>query len=380
MTTNNALRTQPLHLWMRVGFYLMLITMFTDCKDATSSAPSDATEGLLAIKEQGSFFVGGSVKTAPGVFDPIAHGFFNPSSQASEGQTLHGDHAYVFYQVPADAREHPIVMWHGYGQFSKTWETTPDGREGFQNIFLRRNWPVYVLDQPRRGRAGRSSEPVTIDARPSDQLWFGIFRLGVYPDFYPGVQFKQDAETVDQYFRQITPDIGPLDIDLNVAAVIELLERTGPSILMTHSHSGGMGWLTALRSDKVAGIVCFEPGSNFPFPEDKVPEPINYLGGVLSARGVPDADFTRLTKIPIVIYYGDNIPREPSGKPGEEQWTAALAMAEKWRDAVNDRGGDVSLVYLPDVGITGNTHFPFSDLNNLEIADLVSNWLAEKKL
>ncbi len=49
-------------------------------------------------------------------------------------------------------------MWHGFGQFSKTWETTPDGREGFQNIFPRRRHSVYILDQPRRGRAGRSME------------------------------------------------------------------------------------------------------------------------------------------------------------------------------------------------------------------------------
>jgi quercetin dioxygenase-like cupin family protein len=257
---------------------------------------------ILRIEEQGSFLVGGSVVSAPGTFDPVAHGYFNPADQSSAGQTLHGDHAYVFYQRPVDAREHPIVMWHGYGQFSKTWETTPDGREGFQTLFLRRRYPVYVLDQPRRGRAGRSTEPTTIGAAPSDQLWFGIFRLGVWPDFYEGVQFDRSPATLNQYFRQITPDTGPLDIDLNVAAITDLLDTIGrPSILMTHSHSGGMGWLTAMQSDNIAGIVSFEPGSNFPFPEGEVPEPIDFLGGRLAARGVPMEDFERLTRIPIVI-------------------------------------------------------------------------------
>ena len=47
---------------------------------------------------------------------------------------------------------------------------------------------------------------------------------------------------------------------------------------------------------------------------------------------------------------------------------------------VNKRGGDVTLVYLPTIVIKGNTHFPFSDLNNVEIADLVSKFLSEKKL
>jgi len=103
---------------------------------------------------------------------------------------LHGDHAYVFYQVPVNARKLPLVVWHGHGQSAKTWETTPDGREGFQNIFLRRRFPVYLIDQPRRGRAARGTQPITISATPDEQLWFGIFRLGAWPDFYVSVTLK----------------------------------------------------------------------------------------------------------------------------------------------------------------------------------------------
>jgi hypothetical protein len=55
-------------------------------------------------------------------------------------------------------------------------------------------------------------------------------------------------------------------------------------------------------------------------------------------------------------------------------------MAKLWRNAVNGHGGDVTLVHLPDIGIHGNTHFPFSDLNNLDIANLMSKWLKEKGL
>jgi hypothetical protein len=89
---------------------------------------NDKSNELLIIKEQGSFAVGGSVITSPGEF--------NPYTRTPEGQTFHGDHAYVFYQIPDKARKLPLVLWHGFGQFSKTWETTPDGRDGFQNIFL----------------------------------------------------------------------------------------------------------------------------------------------------------------------------------------------------------------------------------------------------
>jgi hypothetical protein len=126
----------------------------------------------LVIQEQGSFAVGGSIATAPGTFDPR-----QPFAPA--GQTFRGDHLYTFYQIPPNARRLPIVMWHGAGQFSKTWETTPDGREGFQNIFLRRNFATYLVDQPRRGNAGRSTVEATIKPASDEQFWFGQFRLGV---------------------------------------------------------------------------------------------------------------------------------------------------------------------------------------------------------
>lgn len=55
-------------------------------------------------------------------------------------------------------------------------------------------------------------------------------------------------------------------------------------------------------------------------------------------------------------------------------------MARLWAKAVNDKGGDVKVVHLPEIGIKGNTHFPFSDLNNVDIADLMEAWLREKGL
>ena len=114
--------------------------------------------------------MGGTVVTAPGTFDPIKQGAYNPTALDSSGQTLHGDHAYVFYQVPVNARQLPLVMWHGHGQSAKTWETTPDGREGFQTLFLRRKFSVYLLDQPRRGRAARSTQSLNLSATPDEQL------------------------------------------------------------------------------------------------------------------------------------------------------------------------------------------------------------------
>ena len=103
-------------------------------------------------------------------------------------------------------------------------------------------------------------------------------------------------------------------------------------------------------------------------------------GGPLEAVGAPLSEFMLLTKIPIIIFYGDNIPEKPVANPGQDFWRVRLAMARLWRDAVNRRGGDVTVVHLPEIGIRGNTHFPFSDLNNLEIADLMYKFLEKEGL
>ena len=326
----------------------------------------------LIIQEQGSFAVGGTVISNPGTFDAI--------KQGPEGQTLHGDHAYAFYQIPVNARTLPLVLWHGAGQFSKTWETTPDGREGYQNIFLRRGFAVYVIDQPRRGNAGRSTVPITITPTPDEQTWFNTFRVGIWPDFFPGVQFSRNPEALNQYFRQMTPNTGPFDVEVTSDAVAALFTKIGPGILVTHSQGGGPGWRTAMKSRNVRAIIAYEPGSNFIFPNGEVPPPMPSAGGPLEAVGAPLSEFMLLTKIPIIIFYGDNIPEKPTETPAQDSWRVRLAMARLWGEAVNRRGGGVTVVHLPELGIRGNTHFPFSDLNNLEIADLLSAFLKQKGL
>lgn len=358
-------RNQTRHAALRL---FVVGTLLTACATARKSPGT----GPFVVREQGSFAVGGKVISSPGTFDP-----YKPTPA---GQTFRGDHAYVFYQIPPQARKYPLVMWHGIGQFSKTWETTPDGREGYQTIFLRRGFGVYVMDQPRRGNAARSTATGTIDPTPDEQQWFGVFRVGIWPNYYEGVQFARDTATLNQYFRSMVPNVGPIDIGVTTDAAAALFQKIGPGVLVTHSHSGGMGWLTAIKNQNVRGIVSYEPGSGFLFPEGEVPAPIESSSGAVAAVGVPMAQFTQLTKIPIVIYYGDNIPDKPSNHGGSDGWRARLAMARLWRDAVNKHGGDVTVVHLPEVGIKGNTHFPFSDLNNLQIADLMSRFLKDKKL
>lgn len=326
----------------------------------------------LVVREQGSFAVGGTVSATAGTY--------NNNAPSSEGQTLHGDHAYVFYQVPENPKSLPIVMLHGAYQSARSWETTPDGREGFQNIFLRRGYPIYLVDQPRRGRAGNSTVATTIEPTPYDQLFFDQFRIGKWPDYFGDVQFSRDPEALNQFFRSVTPNTGPFDANVISDAMSTLFTRTGPAILFTHSQAGGPGWLTAIKNPNVKGIVALEPGSGFIFPEGEVPADMPSAAGTLKAEAVPAADFEKLTKLPIVIYYGDNFPLEPTQERGQDNWRVRLAMAKLWVETVNKHGGDATLVHLPDIGIKGGTHFLMSDLNNVEIADQVSKFLADKKL
>lgn len=329
----------------------------------------------ITIKEQGSFMAGGTKFAGPGAFNP-------DSALKPQGQTFHGDHAYAFYQVPEKARKLPLVFLHGAGQSKKTWETTPDGREGFLNIFLRRNFSVYLLDQPRRGEAGKSSVEATIKPVADEQFWFTQFRLGNYPDYFPDVQFPEDEASLEQFFRQMTPNTGSFDAKVITDAVSRVFDKIGEGILVTHSQGGGPGWMTAIKNEKVKAIVAYEPYSGFIFPEGELPQPISSTGlfGPLNGVEIPLADFKKLTQVPIVVYYGDNIAKEPSSVWNMDHWRSGLEMARLWAAAIDKHGGDATVVHLPEVGIKGNTHFPFSDLNNIQVADELSKWLKDKGL
>jgi pimeloyl-ACP methyl ester carboxylesterase len=348
----------------------LTLASLTAC--ATFPSASSSLSGPLVIQEQGSFAVGGKVLSTPGTYNNN-----NPSSQ---GQTFHGDHLYAFYQVPQRPRPLPIVMLHGAFQSARSWETTSDGREGFQTIFLRRGFPVYLVDQSRRGRAGNSTVAATIEPTPLDQLFFDQFRLGKWPNYFDNVQFDRKPQTLEQFFRSVTPNTGPYDAGVISDAMAALFEKTGRAILFSHSQAGGPGWLTAIKSTNVKAIVAFEPGSGFIFPQGELPPAMPSAAGTLSPEAVPLSDFRKLTRFPIVIYYGDNFPIEPTAERGQDNWRVRLAMARLWVDAINKHGGDAQLVRLPEIGVRGNTHFPMSDLNNVQIADLVSKFLADKKL
>lgn len=336
----------------------------TSCAVTKNTNP----QNIIALKEQGAFSAGGTVVKSEGTFDAL-----KPWNEQQGGQTRHGDHADVFYQIPVNAKHNSMVFLHGYGQSKRSWQTTADGREGWANMFLRNGYSVYLVDQPGRGAAGQTTKPGQITATPDDQTWFTQFRIGLYPKFNEGVQFPKDEKSLDQFFRMMTPNTGNLDEATIVNAMSAVFDKTGDGILFTHSAGGSPGWKTAIMNDHVKAVVAIEPGG-FTFPEGEVPE------GNRGGKGVPLNEFLKLTKIPIVVYYGDYIPNEETNAASLNFWRTVLATARQWAKVVNAHGGNAMIVHLPEVGIKGNTHFIMSDLNNKEVADLIAKWLQENNL
>ena len=331
----------------------------------------------IILSTMGSLFYGGDVK------------------HFEDGETFHGEHGYAQYFIPKDSYSYPLIMWHGIGQSGKTFESTPDGRDGFMQIFTRKNWSVYIIDQPRRGRAGRTTTQANPNASPTimrESSAFNAFRLGIWappkkPEFFETLAFPTDPTTIDQFFRQQTPTTGaePRTAKFRewmAQQTKSLLDMSGEAILITHSNSGQYGWESAMLSpEKVKAVVAYEPGA-FAFFE--TPPEVEYkaegVNEAMAPRMVSKEKFLNLTKMPILIIYGDNIATKPSEIFNEDVWRIATIRAKQFVEAINANGGDATLVILPQIGIKGNTHIPFADLNNMEIAEHLEAWLKEKKL
>jgi pimeloyl-ACP methyl ester carboxylesterase len=344
-----------------------------------------AAKKPLMIAEQGSFTVGGTYKQRPGKFT-------QENFIAEDGQRAYGDFAYVEYQKPVKSKKLPLIFQHGGAQSKRTWESGPDGREGFNTMFVRAGYSVYLVDQPRSGEANLSTEAVTPDtpwaSNPmyGDKTLYVLSRIGHYDaagNPVPNAQFPEGEKNYQAFQQSWTIGSGPLDNELNAGVLAELVDQQKDgAVLVTHSMGGTIGWRTAIRSDKVKGIIAYEPGGTpFIFPETEMPmiSDARFKALSASAKGVPMKDFLKLTKMPIVLYYGDYI-KIGSENVGEDKWGTEFAMARQFVDTVNRHGGDATLIHLPEIGIKGNSHFLMQEKNNAEIMKLALDWLKKKGL
>lgn len=323
--------------------------MLGGCGAVPADGPA-LPEGAVAIASQGSFEAGGRIIGDPG--------------QSS----LACDHGHVEYQIPVDARSTALFLWHSSS--AAVWQRSWDGGEGYQMKLLRAGYPTYLWDGPRVGRANWGCEEYSYTARVGrDQGNFGAWRFGPrFGEFHAGIQFPaDDPAALEQANRARYLEfdtVANAQLESDAAAIA--MDRIGPAVLLTNSAGGFRALLTRLKSDNVKGIVAYEnPGYIFPeSTEPKLPE------GPFGPVYVSDAEFERLTQIPIQIVWGDYLDES-------EDWTNFHDLSVQFAEAVNARGGDVEVLRLPDAGLTGNTHIPFADLNNEAVAQLLFTWLDE---
>jgi hypothetical protein len=341
---------------MKDRFRLRLLAVCVMAAVATSGVASQSQRPAaapLAIQKQGSFAVGGKV-----LGDPNA-------------QSLHCDHGYVEYQIPANPRRINLVMWHSAA--ATAWLNRWDGGEGFQSLFLRRGYPVYIWDGPRVGRAnwGCTDHTYTPGAG-RDQASFTAWRFGSeYPKWFEGVQFPtRDVEAWNQAARARYVEFDTIEnAQIQSDAAARLMDRIGPSVALTNSAGGMRALLTALKTNNIAAIVMYE-NVGYVYPEGEGP------GGPATGFGpieVPLDEFRKLTKIPIQIVWGDNVDKSAS-------YSNSFKLSKLFADRINKYGGKAQMLLLPEAGLKGNTHIPFADMNNVAVADLLSKYLTDNGL
>jgi hypothetical protein len=318
-----------------------------------ASAQDNAVTGPLTLQAQGSFFTGGRDVNADTLSTLPA---FAPSG------TITVDQMYVHYEVPVGAGKHyPLTLIHGCCLTGKTWETTPDGRMGWDEFFVRMGYPVYVIDQSWRGRSAGSIAAINAvksGKAPVDQLptvfsggheaaWT-IFRFGPeYPKVYDGMQYPLDAQA--EFWKQMVPDWSNAVPTPNptVPALSELAQKLRGTVLISHSQSGIYPFQTVALSTKgVAGIISIEPGA--------CPDP---TGDLAPYKGLP-----------VMVLFGDYVDLSP-------RWAPRLKGCRAFVEAANAAGGKAELLVLPDIGIHGNSHMLMQDKNSLQIAALLAVWI-----
>lgn len=317
-----------------------------------AGAPSLDTP--VAIERQGSFFVGGRELASDTLATLAVFG--------STG-TITVDQMYVRYQVASGAARTAVVFIHGCCLTGKSWETTPDGRMGWDEYFVRAGFPTYVVDQASRGRSasdptgivsarmGRSApqDVPNVFAARREGAWT-IFRFGPeYGQAFAGLQFPLDAQA--ELWKQMVPDwSATLPVpNPTVPALSQLVQRLGSAVLVSHSQSGIYPFQAAALSRRgIAGIVAIEPG----------------------ACPAPDSDMTPYAGIPSLLLFGDYVDQSP------DLWLRRLQNCQAFADAANRAGARIELLRLPDAGFHGNSHMIMQDRNSLQVAGWLSAWIA----
>jgi pimeloyl-ACP methyl ester carboxylesterase len=296
---------------------------------------------MITLSKTGSFFVGGRPVT---VTDRTPYRVTLSSTSTREfdpNGTFWIEAAYVQYFLQATPRYSlPLVLMHGGGLTGSMWEDTPDGRPGWLQLLLEAGVSVYVVDNVERGRAGFCALDDVWPDRPlsrSDEESAAIYRFG-----YAGHCFPLEAM---QGLSARTVPRWPSTMALQRQALIDIVRRIGPCMLMGFSQGGGLVFDAAdAARDLVRACIALEP------------------------HGMPASFDERLPGTPALLMFGDFIEED-------EAWRAHAARANASMLAWNAAGGRCERIDLPTLGIRGNTHMLMMDTNSDEVLRIVIDWL-----
>jgi pimeloyl-ACP methyl ester carboxylesterase len=340
--------------------------------------PDDAR--ALVISEQGGFWVGaGRRRTEAGTAPEAA--------------------MYVQYQIPAGVRHPlPVVMVHGGGGQGTDYLSTPDGRPGWATRFLQSGYAVYVVDRPGHGRSPYHPDvlgPIT-GPPPTYEFLTWLFCQGAGR---PGSQWPGSGEIGDPALDQLLASQGPSlptlagNEEQMRRCGAELLDRTGPAVLITHSMGGPFGWLVAdARPGLVKAVIAVEPVGP-PFTElphigrldwGLTAAPITYEPPVEDPRELR----TRLRGAGADGLQDCLVQDEPARLlPNLKGFPIAVVLADTSpfasfghgvADYLAQAGADAELLRLPEMGITGNGHLPMGERNSDEVAGVLMTWLGKR--
>jgi hypothetical protein len=258
------------------------------------------------------------------------------------------------------------VFVHGCCLSSKTWETTPDGRIGWSEYFVRKNRSVYLADQVSRARSGfdpsafnavhdgtlaNAQMPGILDA--THQLAWTVFRFGPkYGQGFADEQFPLDS--VEELYKQMIPDLNstlPPNLNPTLTQMAALGVKLHGAVMIGHSESGFFPEQAALVDPSgIKGIVSIEMPCNT----------------TLTAMQI-----AILAKIPTLIMFGDHLADVKAPFSWMDAYTGCNTFVEQLKKA----GGDAEMMYLPARGIRGNSHMLMQDRNSNQLADLLIAWI-----
>ena len=327
---------------------------------------------------------------------------------SADGKDLMAGQMYVEGWAPRKiTRKYPLVFLHGLGQTGVNWMATPDGRKGWADYFVDHGYVVYLIDQPSRGRSPAlpgADKLRTSDVALVQRLFTASERYRAWPQAVRHTQWPGSGEApatrgdqvFDDFYRAIVPSVADnaKSEQLVQKAMVALLDKIGPAVLLTHSQAGLFGWSVAdARPALVKAIVAIEPsGPPFQNATQSVRElawgltniAVTYTPAVTNPADIaieqqsaadgedlvkcwlqrsPARKLTHLQTTPVLVVTGEASYHAPYDHCSAAFLRQAGVPATHWR--------------LEQQGIHGNGHLMMLEKNNLLIAERLERWLAD---